>query len=928
MSVFNQLSIDYEYVKVRWQEPYVSAAVNRRAFGTVPKGIYGGFVIATSPVSPRHIRVQGGSVSGYGGLGSGLTGPGYVSGAFDETVGWHIAIHQTNQGYNTAVVIPPGVDATMDLDATGLDGQRVFVVLEVIYSPNAQSQAKLKLVNGAEIDANPSLIVVGYVDVPIVTPITSVNIGYNDPTYPRLTPLSTPIKAGLMPSSVWTKLDQIFPWQDLVQGERNPTNTYQVRITPSQKVVNNRRLYTYIQSNQFSKFPRDAGGNYNGGVNNDAYTLVDFQTGTIGGAHAIPGNTTFATPSIVSTPNQFQVALVSIDTVDQVQVQYGAAYGTSAAALAYANLPIASKKFFQVCAVLLQTDGSGVLQPIGVADVYDRRPFLNLGGGGGSDASELLERYKIALNGSTYGQMSPMTIALDGTTLIDGTSTGVLDAQNDAWAIDSGETLLTLQLLDDEMLSTGRDIPQLDLEVDWFLSNIDTAATYEVSRDGGVNWSTVSMSRIGATDAYRGTVAFTESAPSNLDAYAVGNADSSRELNATTQQYISQPVAISTTKVLNGVDLYMNKAGSPAGSFVVQICADSAGDPGAVLAQSVPVNLSSVSGGDSTVSVAFGNTVVVSGTYHVVVVPDPVYRASFVTSTTRLAWRTDASSPTISSARVWNGSAYSGLTSEAATFQLKGRLLDVRVRVTASGNSKKILGLAVYYDQVGMASYGTIEQQEFLIPAGAGTTHFDLNFIPNTRTLRVYEKDSGKVWVWPKFSVSGTAVDFPSGFFDSLAPIELLFTQADQGGAVDTKDLNSTAIAQNSAAIAALQPNVGENLSALRQYTLTVTGTNWTTARAIGVPYRTLDGAWRLRFNINGTLSVNSANLSLTVTGVTFKSGTGNGQAVSVFTQGGNPAIARAQAGNAIIQMISSVSEGGYSASGDVELDAKPTFVP
>lgn len=136
---------------------------------------------------------------------------------------------------------------------------------------------------------------------------------------------------------------------------------------------------------------------------------------------------------------------------------------------------------------------------------------------------------------------------------------------------------------------------------------------------------------------------------------------------------------------------------------------------------------------------------------------------------------------------------------------------------------------------------------------------------------------------------------------------------------------------------ALLDAYVGENLSALRQYTLTVTDTNWTTGRAVGVPYRTLDGTWRLRFNIVGTYSVGTTLSNLTVAGVTF------GSAVQTFSTYLTDAvrdcptnIARTNSlGNiltmrgldyTVVNTIASIT--GVRAAGDVELAGKPTWVP
>ena len=58
----------------------------------------------------------------------------------------------------------------------------------------------------------------------------------------------------------------------------------------------------------------------------------------------------------------------------------------------------------------------------------------------------------------------------------------------------------------------------------------------------------------------------------------------------------------------------------------------------------------------------------------------------------------------------------------------------------------------------------------------------------------------------------------------------------------------------------------------LKQYNLTVTGTNWTTSRAVGVPYQTINGVWRLRGNVSGSISVASATLTLSIDGILWGS--------------------------------------------------------
>lgn len=127
-----------------------------------------------------------------------------------------------------------------------------------------------------------------------------------------------------------------------------------------------------------------------------------------------------------------------------------------------------------------------------------------------------------------------------------------------------------------------------------------------------------------------------------------------------------------------------------------------------------------------------------------------------------------------------------------------------------------------------------------------------------------------------------------------------------------------------------------ENVNALRQYTPTITGTNWTTYRAVCVPYKTVDGTWRIKFNIVGAFSSGTDNVfTATFSGVTFKTSSGYGQAITVHDDSGqsHSAIRSCSVlnGTSTIRVLLSaiISYGAtYGFSGDVELDGKPTFVP
>jgi hypothetical protein len=200
VAIYSTASVDQDHIKVRWQEPYVSEALNKKLFGFLPKGIYAGFSIGPGGLGDRDIGVGHAYVSG--GFGSGVSGGGFVSGSFDETVGFGLAIHSDINGYSSAIVMPAGT-AMHHLDATGRDGTRVYMAIDAVYTVGSPTTATVILVDAAQLNADPSLIVIGFCDVPVVTPLNSGHFGYNDPTYPRISALSTAVRAGFMPKEVW-----------------------------------------------------------------------------------------------------------------------------------------------------------------------------------------------------------------------------------------------------------------------------------------------------------------------------------------------------------------------------------------------------------------------------------------------------------------------------------------------------------------------------------------------------------------------------------------------------------------------------------------------------------------------------------------------------------------------------------------------------
>lgn len=107
---------------------------------------------------------------------------------------------------------------------------------------------------------------------------------------------------------------------------------------------------------------------------------------------------------------------------------------------------------------------------------------------------------------------------------------------------------------------------------------------------------------------------------------------------------------------------------------------------------------------------------------------------------------------------------------------------------------------------------------------------------------------------------------------------------------------------------------------------VTVSGTNsFIPTRTVFIPYRTADGAWRLRMNIIGTNGASGSTV-LTVTGVVFK--TTFLQSLSCADMSANIGCrAYTSAGAATLSYVTlSGTSTSLSVAGDVEMDGKPAW--
>lgn len=189
-----------------------------------------------------------------------------------------------------------------------------------------------------------------------------------------------------------------------------------------------------------------------------------------------------------------------------------------------------------------------------------------------------------------------------------------------------------------------------------------------------------------------------------------------------------------------------------------------------------------------------------SGTYWIVFETDAAYKAIFSAGVTELRLRTDTSAPTYAGAFAkFNGTIWSLVAGEDATFLLQGIKFDLRVRITAGTPNVSLEGYGVFYGETG-PNVSTDDRaiQTFYFSGNIDQTIFTItNFLPDPSFLKIYDVNSGQVYRYPAFAVDGHKIVFAAGTF--LNPGENITLIADQseGAGFDNSDFNASLLAAN-----------------------------------------------------------------------------------------------------------------------------------
>lgn len=421
------------------------------------------------------------------------------------------------------------------------------------------------------------------------------------------------------------------------------------------------------------------------------------------------------------------------------------------------------------------------------------------GGSGSGDANSILETIKNTHNESLFEYVTPNIFSQDQSTYIDtNLSTAQYDVANENIKFSAASQLLIVkENLEQTFKDDERVIKNLFLQAYWSPTQFDPGAIYQVSRDGGQNWNTVTMERLGVTELATANYVFPRE--TILGVIASNSGASVIPLTPTNNKRSSK---FTLNFDVIGMDFYIpfTKLGSPTGFVTVSIVRDNGGVP-STLASDILVTSSrrSIAGISGSLSYEFPEIYLATGTYHIVVEVDSNYTASsYSAGVTELRLSASVGGPN-------DGAVYdSGLSTwststTALSHSISGFVQELQLSVQSSDAGYGLAALPVYYGEPeGGFVTGIDNSEAFVFSGDDNTTEFLVTrFIVEPKLLKVYDINSGQVYRYGAFEVAGNTVKFASGqFYEPGQQVSLLFDQ-NTGGAFDNSDQNALLLASN-----------------------------------------------------------------------------------------------------------------------------------
>lgn len=427
-------------------------------------------------------------------------------------------------------------------------------------------------------------------------------------------------------------------------------------------------------------------------------------------------------------------------------------------------------------------------------------------GGAGADAAA---DYKLRLALSTFDKVSINVLEVDKEDYVDGASTGAFSPADKAFKFTNiGDTFVDTQNLSDDFLDDGVDIAKAELYVKWKEGSVDTAATYQLSRDGGNEYQTVTMERVGTTNAYRGVLSFAdEAANQNLEGYNVANADSTVALDDSSNQKRAQQFTVTNQETLKELICYLNKieavSGNVQGTLTVKVVNDDAGSPSDSAADILAegeTSITDMATGNISVTVDLSTVALAPGTYWIVFETDQAYKDSWVAATDELRIRADSSAPTVTDSETYDGATWSPVASVGLTYQLTGRVHDLRVKITGGTADALLESYGVYYHPIeGLKVGGQKKVDQFYFSGDDNQRSFVLNNIvnPDPDLLVAYDVFRGQTYVAGEgvFRIYGQEVRFEPDFFNDPGENILLIFRQVEATTIDDSQENANKIA-------------------------------------------------------------------------------------------------------------------------------------
>lgn len=425
--------------------------------------------------------------------------------------------------------------------------------------------------------------------------------------------------------------------------------------------------------------------------------------------------------------------------------------------------------------------------------------------GSGGNGTVLTADVKRRLSFSPYCYAKANEIALDADTKFDTvTSTAIYSPADKAIKFENiGDILLSNELLNPEFLANGIDLTEAEMMFRYVLDNIDTAATFEFSRDGGNEYQAFTPTRIGTTDTYTHKHVFNEEA-SFADSFDNGATDGSIILtdDAGANPLESGSFTLATTTTVKQLPLNITKNGTALGNYRLQIVKDDGGNPSTdeadILFESSSKSISSLSSGANATALDLTLTLV-AGTYHVVIVTDTEYKDTYTAN--------NADNISVEA------------TGTDLTIVVNGRELSLLLRVTGGTAGALSQGYGVLYDNtVGATSIvGQKHINKFFFNSDENKTVFPLNFTPDPDLLVAYDPFRGQTYVAAEgvFRIEGNSIVFEGGTFATnpttgAEDILIIFRQI-EGNGFDNSDQNANKIA----AIESQLLDIGEQIESV-----------------------------------------------------------------------------------------------------------------